>query len=171
MENQIASIHVDETMYASKGQRFANYLVDSIVQYIISFLLGMLILLLYYIFETDGLLIWFSEMSVLGEMFLGFVIMIVYYGLMETLTSRSVGKYITGTKVVMYDGSKPDSGVVLLRTVCRIIPFEAFSFLGSTARGWHDTISNTYVVDVKKFEHAVMLKQSFEDIGKTEETT
>ncbi|GGB85217.1 hypothetical protein GCM10007424_26590 [Flavobacterium suaedae] len=170
MENQITAVYVDETMYASGGKRFANLLLDFVVQLVLGFLLGLFASLLYLAFGIDGPAIWIAEMGTLEERFLGVVILIVYYGLIESLTSRSIGKYITGTKVVMYDGSKPDAGTILLRTICRIIPFEAFSFLGSKARGWHDSLSKTYVIDVKKYEHAVMMKQSFEQIGQ-EETT
>lgn len=170
MENQTTSVYVDETMYASGGKRFANLLVDLVVQLVLGFLIGLFATLLYLTLGIDGPAIWIAEMGPLEERFLGVVILIVYYGLIESLTSRSVGKYITGTKVVMYDGSKPEAGTILLRTICRIIPFEAFSFLGSKARGWHDSLSKTYVIDVKKYEDAVMLKQSFEQIGQ-EETT
>ena len=170
MENQITAVHVDETMYASGGKRFANLLVDLVIQFILGALLGLFASFLYFFFELDGFYMWIVAMGPFQERLLGVGIMIVYYGLMETLTSRTVGKYITGTKVVMYDGSKPDSGTILLRTICRIIPFEVFSFLGSKARGWHDSLSKTYVVDLKKYEHAVMMKQSFEQIGQ-EETT
>jgi len=51
-----------------------------------------------------------------------------------------------GTIVVDERGNKISFGKAALRSLCRIIPFEAFSFLGEEGRGWHDTITNTYVI-------------------------
>lgn len=50
--------------------------------------------------------------------------------------------------VVREDGGKPSLGQVLGRTACRLIPFEAFSFLGSSGVGMHDSIPDTRVVRV-----------------------
>ena len=41
-------------------------------------------------------------------------------------------------------GNKPSNSQLIGRSFARIIPFEAFSCLGY--RGWHDTLSKTYVV-------------------------
>ena len=42
------------------------------------------------------------------------------------------------------NGTKPRFGQVIGRTLCRFVPFEAFSFFGE--RGWHDKIPKTRVV-------------------------
>lgn len=51
----------------------------------------------------------------------------------------------------MSDGTKPTTKTVLIRSVCRLIPFEAFSFFeNKNPIGWHDRFSHTVVtVDVK----------------------
>ena len=54
---------------------------------------------------------------------------------------------ITKTRVVTEDGQKPTAMNILGRTACRFIPFDAFSFLGSKAVGWHDSISKTHVIN------------------------
>ena len=51
----------------------------------------------------------------------------------------------------MKDGSKPSGKVIFRRTISRLIPFEFFTFLGANSRGWHDTISGTYVVNKHEF--------------------
>ncbi|HEY6914196.1 MAG TPA: RDD family protein, partial [Paludibacter sp.] len=61
---------------------------------------------------------------------------------------RSLGKIITKTKVITVDGDKPDFKTFLIRALCRFIPLESFSFLGSTDSGWHDSISRTRVVRI-----------------------
>jgi uncharacterized RDD family membrane protein YckC len=38
-----------------------------------------------------------------------------------------------------------------LRTLVRFIPVEIFSFFNSNSRGWHDTLSVTYVVNKHEF--------------------
>ena len=66
----------------------------------------------------------------------------------------------------MHDGTKPDSGQILKRTLCRLIPFNVLSFLGSPCNGWHDTISDTYVVKKDLFNEKVKMFYDFEEIGK-----
>lgn len=163
-----ATLYVDDTMLATKWQRFANLLIDFVIQLIIALLLGVIASVLYFGFGIDGPVIWIETMDAFEERLLGAVILLCYYGLFETLTSSTPGKYITKTKVVLEDGSKPDAFTILLRSLCRIIPFEPFSFFGTLGRGWHDSLSRTYVVDKKKYEAARHLKNSFDEIGRGE---
>ena len=89
----------------------------------------------------------------LEQNFISMVVMFLYYFLMEGLLGKTVGKLILGLRVVDIDGNKPTLGAIALRTACRFIPFEAFSFLFES--GWehhtlrgnlHDKLSKTYVV-------------------------
>ena len=66
---------------------------------------------------------------------------------MELYFSRTFGKYFTKTMVVKHNGIRPKAKSVVIRTLVRLIPIEAFSFLSSNARGWHDTLSVTYVIN------------------------
>lgn len=113
---------------------------------------------------------WFIESdSRLSDYILGIIILLIYYIIIESITtSRSIGKYLTKTKVVLEDGSTPGVKDVILRSLCRIIPFEVFSFLGETGRGWHDSISDTYVVDIIKFESKRTTNSEINLIGKSE---
>jgi hypothetical protein len=52
--------------------------------------------------------------------------------------------------VVKHDGSRPNMKSIIIRTLSRLIPFEPFSFL-TAERGWHDTLSVTYVVKKHDF--------------------
>ena len=76
------------------------------------------------------------------------VILILYYVLFELITGSTIGKYITGTKVITANGGKPTIFNILIRTLCRFIPFEALTFLGPRTIGLHDIFSNTLVVDL-----------------------
>ncbi len=87
--------------------------------------------------------------------------------LIEFMTKgRSLGKLITGTKVVMIDGSAPTTKNYFYRNLCRIIPFDTLTFLGEN--GWHDKISKTTVVNKKAFEADLSQEDSIESIGNTE---
>ncbi len=59
-----------------------------------------------------------------------------------------------------------DDIVKLIRSFSRLIPFEAFSFLGTPCRGWHDSISKNYVVDNKKLIAKKQSEIDFNDLGK-----
>lgn len=84
--------------------------------------------------------------------------MLVYYFVMEAICSRTLAKYMLGTVVVDKDGNKPSIWRILLRSVCRFIPFDAISFLfaswydGRMYGAWHDKLSGTYVVETMLLE-------------------
>ena len=127
------------TIYpASGGKRFANYLLDIIFFYIFAFIFGIILA-----FIGLGDLI-----EDANDLLLGIIIVLLYYVPLESIFGRTIAKFITRTKVVTVSGDKPSFGNILGRTLCRFIPFEAFSFLGGEAVGWHDSISKTRVIDV-----------------------
>jgi uncharacterized RDD family membrane protein YckC len=72
---------------------------------------------------------------------------VAYYVFFEALFARTPGKWITGTQVVDADGGPPDFWQVVGRSLARLVPFEAFSFLGER-QGFHDAAANTFVVRV-----------------------
>ena len=81
---------------------------------------------------------------------LGLLMALGYFVVMEAMFQRTLGKFLTGTKVVAQDGGRPSFGQILGRSCARFIPFEAFSFLGGKHPvGWHDSLSGTRVVDAK----------------------
>ena len=87
----------------------------------------------------------------------------------ESLSGRTLGKLITGTIVVNENGKKPDFGTVFKRSLCRLIPFNAISFLFNPGLGWHDSISDTYVVNKKSLEESLKMFHDFQLIGVQEE--
>jgi len=135
-------------------KRLVNYIIDVIICYIIALLTDQAGIALDANYGYDGLVL---GPPIIGNlkfaMFLA-VIQIVYYGLFETLTGRTIGKYATETRVIARDGSVPDSNAIFLRTLCRQIPFEFISFIGIIPMGWHDSLSKTLVVDNYDFKMA-----------------
>lgn len=155
-------------MQAKGSKRFGNYVIDFIVQNVVISLPMLIAMLLFYVFDYDSMLIYFTELEGIGDFMLTIVLMLLYYVTMETLTQRTVGKYVTNTMVVMEDGTKPDAGTIFKRSLCRLIPFDPFSYLGDRTRGWHDSIPNVYVVDVTEFRRALELRDSFDQIGNSD---
>lgn len=124
---------------APRGLRFCNYFIDWLVQFGIAFVIGFMLVII------GG-----EQAAETIEKIPGFVLSIPilfgYYFLFEVTTSRTLGKLLTGTKVVDENGNPPSAGQIAGRTLCRMIPFEAFSFFGTPVRGWHDSIPKTYVI-------------------------
>lgn len=138
LDNHILEPHVAyET--ASKGTRFANYIVDLIV------LIGLNFGVTFVIAFTGAPLFF----PVFGDYILGFIVGTLYYTLMESAFDKSLGKFLTGTKVIKTDGSKPSFVNYLGRNAARSIPFNALVFLFSESI-WHDSLSNTRVVHEKR---------------------
>jgi len=137
------------TETASAGRRFLNYIIDLLSFYIFSYIIGIYLGICSAIFGFD--ISWLEKMGVGGNYLFGFVLMMIFYTFFEGFFAITPGKLLTGTKVVTENGEKPKFVNILGRTLCRFIPFDAFSFLGDSAIGWHDSISNTRVVKKKKF--------------------
>lgn len=101
--------------------------------------------------SNDALLRAVTGIGLLERIVAEIVIVVVYYTFLEGIAGISIGKLITGTKVVTLNGEKIGFGQALARSFCRFIPFEALS--GLLGDGfWHDTFTETIVVDRKAFE-------------------
>jgi uncharacterized RDD family membrane protein YckC len=117
----------------SAGIRFADYLIDMVIFYIL--FVAVLLLLRSFISDSDGILLYI----------ISYTLFVAYYTLIEGATNgRSVGKLITGSKAVKEDGTAITWNDALLRSLTRIVPFEPFSAFGSNP--WHDRWTHTKVV-------------------------
>lgn len=131
--------------YATTGQRFANYLIDLLVYMVFSAFVGLLlgiILPLSGASQTD--MQDFLKNTWLHYL-IGLIDWIIIYTLIEGATKgKSLGKLITRTKAVKEDLSPITWKDALLRSLCRLIPFEAFSAFGGNP--WHDSLTKTHVI-------------------------
>ncbi|RDZ26691.1 RDD family protein [Lysobacter silvisoli] len=130
----------------TKVRRFFNWLIDKAVGYA-CWAVGAAVAV---VILGEPAVQWFEEMSRLLELVLSVVSMLAYYTLMEGAFGFTIGKLITNTRVVDEYGRPPGFGRALLRSLCRFIPFEAFSLLmseDSVRRGWHDSLARCYVID------------------------
>lgn len=122
---------------ASQGKRFLNFIIDIFGYLAFCYLSGITLGMfgLAYLLEN-------TQESILSG-----ILLISYYLIFEGIWGKTPAKYLTKTKVITKEGYKPDFGTILVRTLCRYIPFDNFSFLSSNPVGWHDSISKTLVVD------------------------
>jgi len=126
---------IDEKLVPS-STRLVHSFVDLITLIILYFILASIVMLLFDLEQNK------STLPLLLLMILSFFI---NYAVMEHLFQKTVGKFITKTKVVTLNGDKPSVNDILIRTLCRLIPFDRLSFL-FTKSGFHDKISHTTVV-------------------------
>lgn len=140
-----------EVVLASQGLRLAHYLIDLVVLYFVSILI-----LLPLVFAAPRALYSISQVGYTVDIgvyqiqydLLSYVIVLLYYLITESTMQRSIGKFVTNTVVIDEYGNKPAFKTILGRSLMRLVPFDAFSCLGS--RGWHDKVSRTYVVKRKE---------------------
>jgi len=139
---------VSQDIYASLSQRFLNLLIDTLMQLILFF---MVLVFIVANAEANGDKSFINklETNTILQYTITTCIALLYYNICEVFTARTVGKLFTQTIVVDENGEKPNHETILIRSLCRLIPFNALSFLGISGRGWHDTISKTYVVNKK----------------------
>lgn len=128
---------------ASRTRRFFNMLIDVIGQFVVALVVMTLAFIVYPPLTSSGIL---ERDGLLSNYLLGSVISTLYYLPSEALFGRTLGKLITGTRVVTDSGQTPSFMQILGRTVARLIPLEAFTFLRQSRVGAHDSLSGTRVV-------------------------
>ncbi|MBG6110600.1 putative RDD family membrane protein YckC [Flavobacterium sp. CG_9.10] len=142
---------VTDDLLASKGKRFLNLIIDLFIVYLITIGIGAVLNIIGKLTGSYSLSSWIVSLTLIENVFFGVVVLFFYYLIMEIYLSRTFGKYFTKTLVVKYNGTAPKVKSIVIRTLVRLIPIEAFSFLTGNSRGWHDTLSVTYVVNKHEF--------------------
>ena len=151
---------------ASLGTRFANNIIDTIVLIIINFIISFISIMIYN-FTLLHFFYFYNNGGFLWDIFTGSIVAFFYFFLWEKLSEgKTPGKYVTGTVVISTDGQKPTTKQYLSRSLYRIIPFEAFTFFGSD--GWHDSMSDTRVIDHKNYEAEKQTKSDIDSLGNKE---
>jgi uncharacterized RDD family membrane protein YckC len=133
-------------MQASSGKRLANYLIDRLFFY----LLWKFLLVKFTVTVISWFGIYFEDRTIFTIGIWLFIILfdVICLAVIESLTGgKTLGKLITGTMAVNEDGTRINPKTALLRSFSRVVPFEAFSALGSPCYPWHDRWTKTFVVD------------------------
>lgn len=137
------------------GKRFGHYLIDLVCFYALTFVAGVLLLLTFPYVDIESSFVSYPLTA---------TIIVLYYFTVESLLQSSLGKLVTGCVVIDEYGNKPNAMQILGRSFARLIPFEAFSCLGDNSRGWHDSISNTYVVQKEDLKWMLRLKEESQGV-------
>ena len=123
---------------ASVGQRLGGNLIDIVFRYFIAIVIGVIGGIVDAATSSHST-IWFSCLAM--------VFYALYPLVCESIWQRTLGKVVTGTKVVDVFGNKPSFMRILGRSFARLIPFDWVSFIISGHPiGWHDQLSGTMVV-------------------------
>ncbi|AZB10076.1 RDD family protein [Chryseobacterium sp. G0162] len=159
-------LNIVEYNKASLWIRFANNFIDVIIIYIVNYLLSSICNFLYNITSLE-FFYFYSNGGFLWSLFIGNFNYYLYYFLMENyLDGKTISKYITGTKVISTDGTKPTTQQIMYRSLSRIVPFDGLSFLG--VNGWHDSWSDTRVINLKNYMAEIQAKSEIDTLGKKE---
>ncbi|NMH27831.1 RDD family protein [Flavobacterium silvaticum] len=126
-----------EAATVGSGLRLANYFIDTVAILILAFVL---------IFFVNTIL-WIGSQTVrmLLSNLLLLATVVLYYIILESRFQKTLGKLITGSKVITIEGNRPGFNDIFIRTLCRFIPFDNVSFL-FTKNGFHDKFSKTTVI-------------------------
>jgi uncharacterized RDD family membrane protein YckC len=144
-ENLLTEIEQELSLEpASYRLRFGNFIIDTLVFYALLFLSGMALGIImvavngsYDISENKSTQLLYYLINIL--------VYFAYYSLMEGLTGgRTIGKFITGTRVIKTNGEKIGMKQAMIRSLSRLVPFEAISC--AIGAFWHDRWSGTMVV-------------------------
>jgi uncharacterized RDD family membrane protein YckC len=156
-ENNRKQFKVTDDIIAKLEQRFLNWFLDS-VMLVLLFLFLITIVSVVAASYGNKTLTPYLVVNPIGQITAITITRLIYYITLETWFGRSIGKFVSQTIVVDENGERVGHEVILIRTLCRLIPFYEFSFFGIPVRGWHDSISKTFVVDKKRLDEK---KQQF----------
>jgi uncharacterized RDD family membrane protein YckC len=131
---------VGELPLALRRHRFLNSIIDSVAYTLFCGLIGAIL----------GATHMQSVLQAVGPFpnnyIFAAVLMLLYYVPTEKMFGCTPGKLLTGTRVVSLSGGPTTFRQILVRTMCRWIPLEAFTFLSPKRYGLHDRLSNTRVI-------------------------
>lgn len=138
-------------VHATQGQRFFNFFIDNLLmRFALGYITGLIV-------AKAGMLLFpglmykpsYAKDQTLLYVFAYIIVIVnylVYYTLCEKLfRGYTLGKLFTKTRAIRADGAELTFSDALLRSLCRLVPFEAFSGFGVP---WHDAWTKTMVVKV-----------------------
>lgn len=137
---------------ASSGQRFVNLLIDNLLmRFGLSYVTGTFVGYMIGRFFPDYAEHILDEKNTWDLFLLGYAVAIFNYLLYYTICEKAfrgytLGKLVSGTRAIREDGKELTFKNALLRSLCRLVPFEVFSGFG---KPWHDSWTNTTVIQVR----------------------
>jgi uncharacterized RDD family membrane protein YckC len=118
------------------GTRVLNFLVDTAIAFAIGFTA----------FKIRQWYVVYYKFQFISFAWFFFTAVFMYYFLLETLWGRTVGKWLTYSKVLTKEGKRANALQILIRSLMRITVIDMFCipFLGKPL---HDYVSKTEVVE------------------------
>ena len=125
--------------YVGIGSRVLNYIVDTLLVTIITYIVYHISSFHMYYYHTDGWPFYYFF----------WLVMVSYYFLFELIFSRTPGKWLSMTKVVNANGKRPAIWQTFLRSILRLTL--VFDFLPipftDNDKTLHDYVTKTAVVE------------------------
>ena len=136
---------ITEYELAKRDQRATGFIIDAMIAYPLMIVLKIL----------PGALGIFVLLDINIDLFTipripaWLITLFFYYLFCEGIWFKTIGKLITGTRVIDASGSNPTFVQIITRTFIRFIPLEFLTYLDGSKRpsGWHDRWSNTRVIN------------------------
>jgi uncharacterized RDD family membrane protein YckC len=150
LDSEVAGFQYE---YAGTGQRFLNYLIDNLlmnfgISYITAPAVEVLIRLAFPSLLENLIPGQFSWAFFTISLMISYSNYLLYYTLCEKLfKGYTLGKLITGTRALQENGDELTLKNAVLRSLCRLVPFEVLS--GFKIRPWHDEWTNTMVIKAR----------------------
>ncbi len=129
--------------------RFGHYIIDYLLLQGLAFVTGLFIGLANPEFASTD-----PDENLSNQLILtgvGVLVNLLFYSLFEGFFGSTPGKMMLGRLVIDEYGLRPEPQKIFLRSLARLVPFEAFSCLAD--RGWHDRWTGTYVVHKDEANH------------------
>ena len=137
---EVSDFGAADPQLATRIQRLGNTVIDTFV----FFFLVMALLIVSSTFDPT------LAQKIAEDGLLAAMLYTLYYVLFEFFVGWTPGKLLTRTRVVSETDGSVGFQQLLLRSVIRLVPFEALSFLGSPPVGWHDRWSRTRVIRTRR---------------------
>lgn len=135
---------------ATNTQRFLNWLIDNLLmRFGLSYITGTAVGYIIGNFFIDYARHIVYDKNAWDILLLGYAIAIFNYLIYYTICEKAfrgytLGKLITGTRAIRDDGGELTFKDAFLRSLSRLVPFEAFS--GFSYKPWHDAWTKTTVI-------------------------
>ncbi len=148
-ERQETLARYRDVKYVDGGARFVHFVLDRLFMLLLQLMVGVVLGI---ILGLTGTVYFLQDpyFKVYEGIFNWFILQPAFYFLFEYAMQATPGKAILKRVVVDEYGNKPSTKAIFIRSMARVIPFEGFSCLATL--GWHDTMSNTFVIRKKDLE-------------------
>ena len=135
---------------ASKGQRFLNYLVDYFIMYfVVAYGTSYILMQILLAASPTAAYNLFNGNEVFASYIIALFNHLLYYTCCENFfRGHTLGKLVTGTRVIREDGEELTFKDAFLRSLSRLVPFEALSIWFGNGM-WHDVWTKTKVIKTR----------------------